>query len=231
MGQSSKPQTIGYRYFMGIHMGLCRGPINELREIRVGDRTAWKGSAVGQARWQINASSLFGGDEGEGGIYGTIDLMLGTETQPVNPRLKKMLGSALVPAFRGVTTLFFDGLICSMNPYPKAWSFRARRVTSGWDDDICWYPEKSVVWLGDNTISAMNGAHIIYEAFTNRDWGRGRSAARIHDASFRAAADQLFAEGFGLCICWRRQDGIGALVGSVLDHIGGVLIDDLETTM
>lgn len=229
MGSSSKPQTIGYRYFMGIHMGLCRGPINELREIRVGDRTAWRGAALGQARWLINASSLFGGDEGEGGIYGTIDMMLGTETQPVNPRVKRMLGSALVPAFRGITTLFYDGLVSSMNPYPKAWAFRVRRVTAGWDGDIVWYPEKSVIWQGDNTISSMNPAHIIYEAFTNRDWGRGRPAARIHDASFRATADQLFAEGFGLCICWRRQDGLGALVKSVIDHIGAVLIDDLVT--
>ncbi len=229
MGSSSKPQTIGYRYFMGLHMGLCHGPINELREIRVGDRTAWKGSAVGQARWQISASSLFGGDQGEGGIYGTIDMMLGTETQPVNPRVKRMLGSALVPAFRGVTTFFYDGLISSMNPYPKAWSFRARRVTAGWDDDIVWYPEKSVIWQGDNAISSMNPAHIIYEAITNRDWSRGRPASRIHDASFRAAADQLYAEGFGLCICWRRQDGVGALVKSVIDHIGGVLLDDLVT--
>lgn len=229
MGSSSKPQTIGYRYFMGIHMGLCRGPINEIREIKVGDRTAWKGSAVGQARWQIQASGLFGGDQGEGGIYGTIDMMLGTETQPVNPRLKRMLGSALVPAFRGVTTLFFDGLVCSMNPYPKPWKFRIRRVTAGWDDDNVWYPAKSTIWLGNDTISAMNPIHIIYEAITNRDWGRGRPASRIHDASFRAAADRLFAEGFGLCLCWRRQDGIGALVKSVIDHIGAVLLDDLDT--
>lgn len=229
MGSSNKPQTIGHRYFMGIHMGLCRGPINELLEIQAGGRTAWKGSAVGQARWQIAASSLFGGDQGEGGIYGTIDLMLGTETQPVNPRLQKMLGSALVPAFRGITTLFYDGLICSMNPYPKPWKFRVRRVTSGWDNDAVWYPEKSVIWMADNKISAENPAHMIYEAITNRDWGRGRPAARIHDASFRAAADQLFAEGFGLCLCWRRQDGIGALVKAIIDHIGAVLIDDLQT--
>jgi len=229
MGQSNKPQTIGYRYFMGIHMSLCRGPINELREIRVGDRTAWRGSALGQARWLIAASSLFGGDEGEGGIYGTIDMMLGTETQPVNPRLKRMLGSALVPAFRGMTTLFFDGLVSSMNPYPKPWAFRARRVTAGWDDDNVWYPEKALIWQGNDTITSMNPAHIIYEAFTNREWGRGRSTARIHDASFRAAADKLYAEGFGLCICWRRQEGLGALVKSVIDHINAVLLDDLVT--
>lgn len=228
MGQSNKPQTIGHRYFMGIHFGLAKA-VNGIREFRVGGRTAWKGDAQGQARWQISASGLFGGDQGEGGIYGTIDLMQGWEDQPVNPRVKRMLGSALVPAFRGCTTLFYDGLICSMNPYPKPWAARAWRTTADWDDGIVWYPEKATILLGSNTIAAMNGAHIIYEAFANRDWGRGRPRALVHDASFRAAADQLYSEGLGLCICWRRQDGVGALVQSVLDHIGGVLIDDLAT--
>lgn len=229
MGSSSKPQTLGYRYFMSIHMGLSAGPINEVKEIEVGGRTAWKGSATGQARWQIKASGLFGGDSGEGGIYGTIDMMLGTEDQPVNPRLQRMLGSALVPAFRGVTTFFYDGLIASMNPYPKPWAFRVRRVTAGWDGNNVWYPTKSTIWLGGDTISAMNGAHIIYEAITNRQWGRGRSANRIDDASFRAAADTLFDEGLGLCLCWRRQDSLSELISTVLDHIGGALIDDLQT--
>jgi hypothetical protein len=230
MGSSSKPQTIGYRYFMGIHMGLCRGPIDELREIQVGDRVAWSGSATGQARWLISASALFGGDEGEGGIYGTIDMMLGTETQPANPRLRSMLGSnALVPAFRGVTTLFYDGLVCSMSAYPKSWKFRLRRVTSGWDSDSAWYPEKAVIWQGSGAIKSMNPAHIIYEAITNRDWGRGRSIAHINDESFRAAADKLYSEGMGLCLKWSRQDSISEMIKSVMDHISGVLLDDLDT--
>lgn len=228
MGQSSKPQTIGHRYFLGIHWGLAKA-LNGIREIRVGDRRAWAGDAQGQARWLIPASSLFGGDQGEGGVYGTIDLMQGWEDQPVNPRLKRMLGSALVPAHRGCATAFFDGLVCSMNPYPKPWMFRVWRTTADWDDDIVFYPSRVVIPLNSGSIAAANGAHIIYEAITNRDWGRGRSRSRIHEASFRAVADTLYAEGFGLCICWRRQDGVASLVQSVLDHIGGVLIDDLAT--
>jgi hypothetical protein len=38
---SSKKQTVGYYYYMGVHMGLCRGPIDELAEIRVGDKRCW----------------------------------------------------------------------------------------------------------------------------------------------------------------------------------------------
>ena len=40
MGKSNK-QTIGYRYFMSLQMGLCRGPIDELVQIKVGDLDAW----------------------------------------------------------------------------------------------------------------------------------------------------------------------------------------------
>jgi len=30
--------VVGYRYFFGIHMGLCRGPVDEIVEVTVGDR-------------------------------------------------------------------------------------------------------------------------------------------------------------------------------------------------
>ncbi len=33
--------TAGYKYLLGIHMGICRGPIDSLVEIQVGDTTAW----------------------------------------------------------------------------------------------------------------------------------------------------------------------------------------------
>jgi len=92
----------------------------------------------------INAPDLFGGDTAEGGIQGPLDVMMGEDTQPVNSNLASMLGG-LVSAFRGMLTLFYDGLISSNNPYPKAWRFLVRRSQKGWDDDNCWYPEKASI--------------------------------------------------------------------------------------
>jgi len=37
----SKKQTVGYRYLLGVHMALCHGPVDAIREIRVDDRVAW----------------------------------------------------------------------------------------------------------------------------------------------------------------------------------------------
>jgi hypothetical protein len=41
MGGSSKKQTVGYRYRMGLHLVLCQGPVDAVQEIQMGERTAW----------------------------------------------------------------------------------------------------------------------------------------------------------------------------------------------
>ncbi len=230
-GGKSEPVVIGYRYYFGIHMGLGRGEYDEIVEIKVGEKVAWSGSVTTNQSIQINNPDLFGGDKGEGGIKGRLDVMFGGATQTVNAKLAAMLGG-LVPAFRGVATLFYDGLVTSLNPYPKAWSIRHRRALKGWDGEA-WYPEKAVITMTDaetgRTIKAMNPAHILYELETNRDWGRGKPRERLDDAAYRAAADTLYAEGFGLCLRWVMSDSIESFAGSVLNHIGGNLFTSRTT--
>lgn len=230
MGGRSKAQTVGYRYYMDLHMGLGRGPLDELVEIRVADKTAWTGSVTASGQIRIEAGGLFGGDSGEGGIEGTLDVLMGEPSQGVHRRLQAMVGG-LVSAFRGRATLFYSGLLSSMNPYPKAWKMRVRRALKGWDGDV-WYPEKCVIALQDASgrpIRAMNPAHIIYECLTNTQWSRGIPRSRLDDASFRAAADKLFAEGFGLCLRWNRESSVNEFIQVVLDHIGGARYIDRKT--
>lgn len=259
-------QTVGYHYYFGVHAGISRGPVDEVVEIKVADRTVWKynpnatdGPSLAsinalqawrdagsrppmpalareayeyekedQIEWpfqitesmsiQIKASKIFGGDKGEGGVAGQLDLMFGEPDQAINPRLAAMTGP-LTPAYRGKFTAFFDGLVCSMNPYPKPWKYRVRRVLSGWQDGIVWYPEKAVIWLASNTIKAMNPAHILYEAHTNRQWGRGIPSS-LMGASWAAAADTLYSEGFGMCIRWTRQAAVREFIDEIVNHIG-----------
>jgi hypothetical protein len=221
MGGKSKSVTIGYRYYFGIHMGIARGPIDELVEIKVGDLTAWSGSLTSSQTFQIDAGELFGGDKKEGGIVGPCDLMMGEPTQGINAKLAAMIGG-LVPAFRRTVTLFFDGEVCAMSPYPKAWKFRARRAVKGWDGDA-WYPEKAIISLNNNQIKAMNAAHILYECASNREWGRGLPRALIDEDSFVNAANKLCSECFGLCLRWARTDDLDSFVQQVINHVGGAV--------
>ncbi len=356
-------QVVGYRYLFGIHMGISRGPVDELIEIKVGDRTAWRGSVRGVAppgfvgpfvptpsTFRIDQPELFGGERMEGGIIGDFTVMMGGPTQTAPTALATVLQQPM-PGFRRMFTAFFDGVISMMNPYPKPWKFRVRRALGGWDGDP-WYPEKAVIsltrpvsaaetaasqetqsitnseditnfvlntgtnkydctlggnlsgtvtttaivtvtvqgyftinpdfiesyqvdvsrytrvgnvvsvdadfsWIngvftfvpttfsvvyqatvgtdnpllgiGDALIQAMNPAHIIYECYTNREWGRGLPRSELDDTAWRYAADLLFGERFGLCIRWNRTDSIQAFVQGILDHIGAVIYPDRTT--
>lgn len=82
--------TKGYKYFFGIHMGICRGPVDELVEVRVGDRTAWTGNVTENAEVPVSAPTLFGGEDGEGGVDGTMCVMFGGDTQVACDELTDM---------------------------------------------------------------------------------------------------------------------------------------------
>ncbi len=250
-GGGKSATVIGYRYYLGMHMGVCRGPIDEIVEIKVGDKfafpwsegewyfdftTGWNISGpdnpysppiTDSGVYAIKAGNLFGGDKKEGGITGTFTVMMGHEGQIVPAWIKAKLGGN-VPDFRGVVTCYFDGLLTTLNPYPKKWKIRHRRTMSGWDGPV-WQPSLSTIWLSGGKIKAMNPAHILYECTTNRDWGRGYSRSRIHEPSWAAAAQTLFDEGFGLCLRWNRRETLNSFIQNVLNHIGGGIYVDRET--
>lgn len=232
----------GYWYFLGLHMGIGRGPVNSIVEMRVGDKTAVAVEVNGSGVFPLYAPTLFGGEEAEGGVGGACYVMMGEETQTAPEDLALMLGGGVVPAvlpgFRRITSIFFNGFIGAINPYPKPWKFRVRRTTNGWDGEP-WYPEKAKLVLvrafapaeitSSPEIHAMNPAHIFYEVMTNREWGRGLPRAALDDTNLRAVADQLFDEGFGMCLRWTRSDGIDSFVQSILDTIGAVMRPNLST--
>ncbi|SON54311.1 hypothetical protein HDIA_0770 [Hartmannibacter diazotrophicus] len=241
MGKGAGSVTVGYRYYMTMQMGLGRGPVDEILEIKVGDKTAWPvregetafydTTATEDRLTSIDAPNLFGGDRSEGGIQGSLTIAMGLPIQIYPTWFKNLLGGD-VPDFRGVVTMIFDGLVCSLNPYPKKWTFRLRRLTKGWDGPV-WHPELVAIPLVSSTgtmIKGMNPAHILYECTTNRDWGRGYDRNRINDADWLAVAQTLYNEGFGLCMKWNRKSGeLQDFVGDVLRHIGGTIYTDRQT--
>ena len=145
MGGSSKKTTIGYRYHMGLHFGLCHGPVDAVYEIQAGERTAWSGNQTASGAIVVNAGELFGGDKREGGVAGALDIMMGEPTQGTNSYLVSKLG-AIIPAFRGILSAVFRcGQVAANNPYVKPWAFRVKRILKGWTGDVPWYPETAEV--------------------------------------------------------------------------------------
>lgn len=229
MSGGSKKAVVGYRYYLGMHLGVCAGPVDAVLELRAGDRTAWTGNVTSSTSIAINVPGLFGGEEREGGIAGTVDVMMGEPAQGANGYLAGVQGGPQ-PAYRGILGLVFrQCLMSANNPYIKPIAIRARRILKGWQSDAPWYSAKAAITLPGGVGQAMNPAHIVYECLTNADWGMGYGSSLIDDANFRAAADTFFAEGFGLCIQWTRQQQIEAFIQQVVDHAGAVLGQDRAT--
>lgn len=230
MGKSSG-DPVGWRYYLTLHMGVSRKTNNELVSIKIGDKDAWSGSVTDNTSFTIDKPDLFGGDKSQGGIKGTFTALFGAVTQ-VAPDILKSIHGALTPGFRRVTTCIFDGLVCSNNPTPNAWSMRWRRSTKGWPNDAPWYPEKCKIVLDDgkgNAVHAMNPAHMVYETTIDRSIGRGLDASYIDDASFRAVADTLYNEAFGLCKLWVLSDDVKSFQQLVCDHAALMLGLDYST--
>jgi len=69
---------------MGLHFALCHSGVDEILEIVSGEKTAWTGSAS-SGSIVINAPDLYGGEDKEGGIAGTIDVEIADVTHADSP--------------------------------------------------------------------------------------------------------------------------------------------------
>lgn len=168
MGGGGK-QTIGYRYFLGMHMALSHGPVDALLKIRVDDKLAWKGRNEGEQLY-IDNEGLFGGDKREGGVSGFVDVEMGRSDQLQNDYLVGQLGSE-VPAYRGVFATVLRQVYTGINPYLKKWSFEAQRVYTKTDGTSQWAPDiagigsvydfnDTAVWIASDDSGSMSFAKV-----------------------------------------------------------------------
>lgn len=219
-------QTVGFKYSIDVHAGLCHGPVDQVNRILIGEKLVWTGAVTSNSTININLPNLFGGQKREGGVIGNVSFMFGYPAQVANGYLSAQTSSDI--AYRGIfsyvtgsaSTPFYIGT----SSYPKVWAVRLRRILKGWQNDAPWYSAKATI----NT-TLMNPAHILYQCLTDPRWGMGIDTALIDDTTFMAVADTLYTEGFGLAINWNQAATIEQFTQIVLDHIAGGLTLNTST--
>lgn len=215
--------TIGYREIMGMHLGFCRGPVDSLLEVIGDDKTAWSGNQTTSGVIAINAPDLYGGEKKEGGLQGTLYVMMGESGQLPNDYLATHQGG-LQPAYLDLFTGVFVGMVGAITPYIKPIGVRVRRALKGWYNDDCWEPTLALVDRG------MNGVHIIMQVLTDPEIGAGMDRNIDIDLdNFRTAAVICKDEDLGLCLGWRTSTPVANFVATVCDHIGAMMTEDPET--
>lgn len=127
----------GYRYYLAMLMGLCRGPLDSIVMIKADDIQIWPtpplvtapapfptaptgttpalplpqltvGDETGNTTFLIDADNAFGGDDKEGGVRGYIDLQMGAPDQDLTgSKFQSLVQTA--QDLRGAATMFFRG--------------------------------------------------------------------------------------------------------------------------
>ncbi|MBX7019392.1 hypothetical protein EX238_14100 [Providencia rettgeri] len=166
-----KSQTVGYRYFVGVHFVLCHGPIDSIRAIYVDDKKAWDpvgtsaiGRPDGYETVRIKEPGLFGGEDREGGISGELDIGMGYRTQPKNGYLQQVLQGKLLPAYRGVVSVILRKMYVGTSPYLKPWKFRVQRIWAPTaTGEAQWHPSVAGIGPPAETLPATEaGAAVIH---------------------------------------------------------------------
>lgn len=141
-------QIIGYKYYLGMHLGLIHGPADYVLGITAGDKSVFTGKQASGSLY-INKPSLFGGEDtgGEGGIQGTVDIEMGEPTQGQNSYLAARL-DADVPAYRGIVAAVLRRVYIGTSPYLKPWHFLLQRILLKSDGTAQWYSDKARIPCG-----------------------------------------------------------------------------------
>lgn len=222
-GGGGKEQTVGYKYYTGMHMALCKGPVDRIIRIRVDERVVASSSgeggtpmnpADGSQSVNIQQDEIFGGESREGGISGQVDFEDGNLSQGVNSYLQSVLGG-IVPAFRGVASLILRQVYIGVNPYMKKWDVRLKRIFKREDGSPQWNPmlaevgkivpyniqtmarTPGTVWAGDFTAYYVEGRYAILNIVVNGNpQYRILDLKNLTDDSFYFSFPGAFSSGY-----------------------------------
>lgn len=211
MGGKSKKQTIGYKYYLGMHNVLCLGPIDGISRVTVDDRIAWSGfQANNGGNIVISAESLFGGESREGGVSGTITYWNGHPSQGQDSYLVSKLGSD-IPAYRGVVSMVFRQTYMGNNPYLKPWRFRGQRIQVRQNGIAQWNPPRAGILVPAGAVFSstvgFNQAAVNFGSTPSTTYSPGRTG--VIRISKPRAADSGGLLTWDAWSAWNNDAGVG----------------------
>lgn len=212
---TSKRIVRGFQYFIGFQAGMCRGQIDALTRVWIGDTEVFTGS-IQDGTTFIDEKKLFGGDDfGNGGVQGTLRIVSGTESQ-TTPTYLDDNNSPSFP-YRGLAYALWEGGYIGNSTQIKPWSFEVQR-----------FPNALGLGGGQEVVNGFdaNLAAVLYELLTDDDWGFGLPSSDIDIPDFQAAAATLAAEGNGFSFIMDRPMEARQFLNEVERQMDGTVFQD-----
>lgn len=217
---SSKKVVVGYKYYVGLALGLALGPGVVLKRIWFEKDEVWSGTAgPDETAVNIDKPSLWGGEEKGGGFVGTLRFYGGSFTQPRNAYLTAKVLPNETPAYVGQSYLVFEQPYIGTQAQLRSMSFELARYTTGLG------LSSGVNVIGED----LNPAEILYQLLT-LDWGGlNVDPDEIEVASFLSVAATLAAEGNGMSLIISSANSGKQAIEEVLRQIDGIMYQDPTT--
>lgn len=221
---SSERQTYAHRCFMGFQHVMGFGDASvEIHRILWGDyenepNHTREVQADGSTRITYNDEKFYGGDKEEGGLSGVLHFYPGNDVQEPNAYMTGVLGEQF-PGYRSVCHAIIEGMYIGTQKYIKAPAFEASR-----------YPNQLAVADDMHIIGEdCNPVCFMFELLTNQVWGVGKPASDIDLVAWRAVAETVFNEGFGVSMIYNGSASADQILSDILRHIDGVIFPNPST--
>lgn len=214
---SSDEVVIGYKYYVGMQMALCHGPVDKLVDIWIDGEPLGIGPVAGSGACNIDLPDLMGGVEDGGGFEGDGYFYQGNLTDSVDTYLDGQITDP-VPAYRGLCHYVWEGGYVGTYTNIPVWAFEVQRLPDGLDL-ATHYPGAETVNDGKD----CNPMNALYELMTNDDWGLQISASDINRTNLRAAANVLKTENNGWSFVLDREMSAEQVKEEIERQINGQL--------
>lgn len=217
----------GHRYFLSAQLSLCHGPIGDIREVRIDDTVIPADKFVrtpGVDYWDyaIDAPTLLGGEDQEGGISGRVRVYAGTLTQPADIEMATLIGET-APAFRGVSYAVLYDVYLGTSARLKPLSFLIENLPN---------PFFIAGGAGDHHVIGahrdLNAVCALLEILTNTAWGGGLTIDNIDHAAWAEAAEIAYSENLGISLTLSSQS-LEEAVENIKKYLDAVVYEDLTT--
>ncbi|MGA4453473.1 phage tail protein [Pseudomonas fortuita] len=219
-GFSSKKVTVGYKYYMGVQLGICHGPDVTLKQVWFDDDVAWEGE-IENGSFEINKPELFGGEEKNGGVGGTVSFYNGDLAQAANAYLQRVVGIDIVSPLRSLCYAVLEGFYIGNSETPAKVSFVCSR-----------FPKSPAGNAGLEVVGDdANPAYVIYEFLTDQRFGASVSKSLVDVATFESVAQVLFNESYGVSGVVDSSKAASEIVDDLLKILNGNLVTDAATGM
>jgi hypothetical protein len=247
-------QIIGYRYSLGVDLGLCYGPLDSISEIQIDDMYVirpgeqgtltsgitpaggWQRPMTGERKLSFSDLNFFGGDKSGGRLIGSMTLYYGTENQRPSTYIQGQEASNTLEVSTGVFVPQSEIVPSYAGMAHAVWEggeLSERAVIPAISFTVHRYPTQlsaaySIVNNDGNGIGDANPIHCIYEILTDSVWGCGVPEDLIDSESFYEAAKSCHAEGNGFGYTLDSTKSASSVLEVINDQVNGVLSQNEE---